>query len=401
MSGRPKVHLMVPVLPVIERELDASFELVNDPAGADGIVAVPGINVGAALLDRAGPGLRIVANYGVGVDNVDLEAAAARGVTVTNTPDVLTRATAEFALALLLALVRRVAEGDRLVRRGDPWRWEPMFLLGRGLAGRTLLVVGAGRIGTEVARLARGLGMDVRTAGRGDDLAPLLPVADAVSLHVPLTDSTRHLVGAPELRALKRGAVLVNTSRGSVVDEGALVAALEAGELAGAALDVFEDEPEVHPGLLGREDVVLTPHMASATIEAREAMGRLVVDALRAVLVEGREPRHGRSPQPGRDEANPCSDVRRRRAACLPGRRAPVATSPLFGEGGPRGEPAVPPVKRAKRSDRSVSRRARRCAGSAAPRGRAPRRAPARPRRGSRSRSARRRGARGRPRSAA
>jgi glyoxylate reductase len=290
MTASPKVHVLVPLLATVERDLRASFELVDDPAGVDGIVAAPGAPVGAALLDRAGPGLRIVANYGVGVDNVDLHAAAARGVVVTNTPDVLTRATAEFTIALLLALLRRVAEGDRLVRRRQPWRWEPTFLLGRGLAGRTLVVVGAGRIGSEVARLAGAFGMQVRTAGRGDALEPLFAEAEAVSLHVPLTEETRHLVGAAELRALGPDSVLVNTSRGAVVDETALVEALEAGELAGVALDVFEHEPEVHPGLLDRDDVVLTPHVASATRETREAMGALVVDALRAVLLDGRPP---------------------------------------------------------------------------------------------------------------
>ena len=173
-------------------------------------------------------------------------------------------------------------------------------------------------------------------AGRGDDLEPLLAEADAVSLHVPLTEATRHLIGAPELRAMKRDAVLVNTSRGSVVDEAALVAALEAGELAGAALDVFEDEPEVHPACVGRDDVVLTPHVASATVEAREAMGRLVVEALRAVLLDGREPATAVRPHPGGKTRNPCSDVRRRSSACLGGRRNGQSTAhrhPVLGEG--------------------------------------------------------------------
>ena len=290
MSGRPKVRLLVPVPDAVERELAASFELVDDVAGAAGIVAAPGAPVDAALLDRAGPELRLVANYAVGVDHVDLAAAAERDVLVTNTPDVLTRATAEMAIALLLTLVRRVAEGDRLVRRGDAWRWEPTFMLGRGLSGMRLLVVGPGRIGGEVAGLATALAMEVTTAGRGDDLLALLGDADAVSLHVPLTQATHHLMDATALRALPPNAVLVNTSRGAVVDEAALVEALEAGALAGAALDVFEREPDVHPGLLGRDDVVLTPHVASATVETRLAMGRLVVDALRAVLLEDRRP---------------------------------------------------------------------------------------------------------------
>ena len=159
-----------------------------------------GAAVDAALLERAGDQLRIVANYAVGVDNVDLEAAAARGVVVTNTPDVLTDATAELTLALLLALLRRVVEGDRLIRRGDPWRWEPTFMPGRGLAGRRLLVVGPGRIGSRVAALAAAFGMDVSTAGRSDDLGALLGQADAVTLHVPLTEETRGLIGSAELR---------------------------------------------------------------------------------------------------------------------------------------------------------------------------------------------------------
>jgi glyoxylate reductase len=290
MPQRPKVHLMAPVPPVIEDELRASFDLVDTPVGVDGLVTAPGRDVDAAFLDDAGPQLRVVANYGVGVDNIDLAAAAARGIVITNTPDVLTRATAELTIALLLALVRRVVEGDRLVRRRAEWRWEPTFMAGRGLQGMTLGVVGAGRIGGEVAGLAAALGIESRTFRRGDPLEPFLRAVDAVTLHVPLTAETHHLIGAPQLRAMRRGAVLVNTSRGAVVDEAALVAALEAGELAGAALDVYEHEPEVHPGLLEREDVVLTPHIGSATHEAREAMGRLCVDALRAVLLEGREP---------------------------------------------------------------------------------------------------------------
>ena len=192
-------------------------------------------------------------------------------------------------MALLLALTRRVAEGDRLVRRRDRWRLAPTFMLGSGLAGKTLGIVGYGRIGREVGRLAEAFGMHViRT--RRTALEDLLSTADVVSIHVPLSDETRHLIDAAALRRMKPTAVLVNTSRGPVVDEAALVAALDSGELAGAALDVFEHEPDVHPDLLGREDVVLTPHLGSATSEAREGMGMLVVDALRAVLLEGREP---------------------------------------------------------------------------------------------------------------
>jgi glyoxylate reductase len=288
---KPRVHVAARVPAAVAAALEEHFELVPEPDGVAGLVAIPSVRVDDALLDRAGPELRIVANYAVGVDNVDLVAARERGVVVTNTPDVLTRATAEHTLALLLALVRRVAEGDRLLRRRQPWRLEPTFMLGRGLAGRTLGIVGAGRIGREVARLAEALGMQTSAAGRDDALDEVLG-ADVVSLHVPLTEATRHLINERTLGRMQPAAVLVNTSRGPVVDEDALVQALRAGTIAGAALDVFEDEPTVHPGLVELDNVVLTPHLGSATHEAREAMGMLCVDALRAVLLEGRRPDH-------------------------------------------------------------------------------------------------------------
>ncbi len=271
--------------------LAREFELVDEPAGVDGLVTTPRDRVDAGLLDRARP--RVVANFAVGYDNVDLQAATARGVVVTNTPDVLTRATAELTIALILALLRRVAEGDRLVRSGRPWAIAPTFMLGRGLAGLTLGIVGLGRIGREVARLAEAHGMRV-IATRATPLDELVAAADVVTLHVPLTPSTRHLL---DPRELKRGAVLVNTSRGPVVDEEALVAALRDGHLGGAALDVYEREPEVHPGLRELENVVLTPHVGSATHEAREAMGMLCVEALREALVEGRVPTNALNPE--------------------------------------------------------------------------------------------------------
>jgi lactate dehydrogenase-like 2-hydroxyacid dehydrogenase len=290
-----------PLLPAVEEELRASFELEigQDVAGADGLVTVPTDTVDGALLDAAGPQLRIVAQHAVGFDNVDLEAATARGVVVTNTPGVLTAATAEFTLALLLALVRRVAEGDRLVRAREPWSWEPTAMLGTGLAGKTLGLVGRGRIGDEVARLAGALGMRVIHSSRssGLRLEQLLDEADVVSLHVPLTDETRHLIDAAALARMRPDGVLVNTSRGPVVDEAALADALEAGSIAGAALDVYEREPAVEPRLLALPNVVLTPHVASATVEAREAMGMLCVEALRAVLLEGRVPPNALNPE--------------------------------------------------------------------------------------------------------
>jgi glyoxylate reductase len=268
-------------------------ELLAAVRGAAGLVTILGDRVDAELLDAAGPGLRVVANHAAGVDNVDLGAARARGVLVANTPDVLTRATAELTLALLLSLARRVAEGDRLLRRRTPWAWAPTFLLGTGLAGRALGIVGRGRIGAAVARLAEAFGMRTAHASRGPGgvrLERLLAESDVVSLHCPLTPETRHLIDERALARMRPGALLVNVARGPVVDEAALVRALESGHLGGAALDVFEHEPDVHPRLLGLENVVLAPHLGSATVEAREAMGMLCVEALRAVLLEGRRP---------------------------------------------------------------------------------------------------------------
>jgi glyoxylate reductase len=288
----PAVHLTGPVPAQVHEALERDFELVERPSGADGIMAMLTVRVDDAFLDAAGPQLRIVANYAVGVDNVDLDAARRRGIVVSNTPDVLTRATAELAIALMLSLLRRVAEGDRFIRAREPWRFSLEFMLGEGLEDKTLLIVGAGRIGRETARLGEALGMRVLTAGRGDALGDLLPQADVVSLHCPLNAETRHLVDAAALASMKPTAVLVNTARGPIVDEAALARALHDGRIAGAALDVYEREPEVTAELLTLENVVLTPHLGSATRETRIAMGMLCVDALRAVLLEGRRPRN-------------------------------------------------------------------------------------------------------------
>ena len=274
----------------IEAELAGSFELVDSPRGADGVIVTPAVTVDAEFLDAAGPQLRIVANYAVGIDNLDLKAIRTRGIVASNTPGVLTNATAEHAIALVLALLRRVSEGDRSLRRRDPWEWGPDFMVGEGLEGKEVLVVGPGRIGRRVAELVEAHGARATFAGRDDDLLAALTNADVVTLHCPLTPDTRHLLNARALAAMKPTSVLVNTSRGPVVDEAALVEALQAGAIAGAALDVFEHEPEVPDALLAMENVVVTPHIASATRETRLAMGRLVVSALEAVLLEGRTP---------------------------------------------------------------------------------------------------------------
>jgi glyoxylate reductase len=290
----------------VREELQRSFELeVHDSvwppsrdellarvAGKDGLMLMLTDRVDDQLLDTAGPQLRIVADYAVGIDNIDLDACRRRGVVVSNTPNVLTETTAELTIAIMLALLRRVAEGDRLIRRGEEWIWAPNLMLGRGLTGLVLGLVGHGRIGQAVERLARAHGMKVVHHSRtgGIPLDELLAAADVVSLHLPLTEGSRHLIDSAALARMKPTAVLVNVSRGPIVDEAALVEALRESRIAGAALDVFEREPEVHPGLLELENVVLVPHLGSATHETREAMGMLCVEALRAVLLEGRAP---------------------------------------------------------------------------------------------------------------
>ena len=228
--SRPRVHEAAGVPAEIEAELAKSFELVAAPAGADGVIVTPAVTVDAAYLDAAGPQLRIVANYAVGIDNLDLEAIRERGIVASNTPGVLTNATAEHAIGLMLALLRRIAEGDRSLRRRDEWEWGPDFMVGESLEGKDVLVVGPGRIGHRVAELASAHGARTTFAGRGDDLLALLPNADVVTLHCPLTPATEHLIDAETLSAMKPTAVLVNTARGRIVDEAALVAAL-AGRL--------------------------------------------------------------------------------------------------------------------------------------------------------------------------
>ena len=299
---KPQVFLTRRVPDPVLARLEASFAMSNEVAGSAGLVTIPADVVNAELFDAAGPALRIVANFGVGYDSVDVAEATRRGIVVSNTPDVLTEATAELTIALMLALLRRVVEGDRLVRRRDQWALAPTFMLGEGLAGKTIGIVGLGRIGREVARLTEAFGMRVvHTRGSGPyeelPLDRLLTDADVVSLHVPLKPETRHLIGAPELAVMRSSAVLVNVSRGQVVDEAALVDALVGGRIAGAALDVYEDEPEVSARLLELENVVLSPHLGSSTHAAREAMGMLCADALEAVLLRDELPANTVNPE--------------------------------------------------------------------------------------------------------
>jgi glyoxylate reductase len=277
-------------------------ELHAAVAGADAVVTLLHDRVDDTFLDAAGPSLRVVANVAVGYDNVDVAACARRGVVCTNTPGVLVDATADIAMALILASTRRMGEAERMIRAGGTWSWSMFFMLGTGLQGKTLGIVGLGQIGTATARRARAFGMRIAYAGRRRadaaleaeldatllDLDDLLAAADVVSIHCPLSDATRHLIDTRRLGLMRQTAHLVNTSRGPVVDEAALAQALRDGTIAGAGLDVFEREPAIDPGLLELENVVLIPHLGSATIETRTAMG--VLAARNAVAVLAGEP---------------------------------------------------------------------------------------------------------------
>lgn len=283
--------------PVPRAELLAAVE------GASALIALMSDKVDAELLEAAGPGLKVVANFAVGYDNIDVAECHSRGIVVTNTPDVLTDATADHAFALLLGVARRLREGDALVRSGSWTGWEPSQLLGMHLTGAVLGIVGMGRIGTAVAVRARAFGMQVlyhnrraapeaerATGARLVSLEELLAASDFVSLHCPLTPATHHLIDASALARMKPGAVLVNTSRGPIVDETALLAALRTASVWGAGLDVFEHEPRITPGLEELPNVLLAPHTGSATVAAREGMARLCAEAVVSVLSGGVPP---------------------------------------------------------------------------------------------------------------
>ena len=277
-------------------------ELIARLKGRQGLVCLITDTIDASLL-AACPDLKVVSNVAVGFNNIDVGAATSRGVVVTNTPDVLTETTADFAWALLMATARRVVEADRYVREGKFTQWEYMVLLGGDVHGKTLGIIGFGRIGRAIARRALGFNMRVlyqdavaanaaterELRATRTDTATLLRESDFVSLHTPLLPETQHLINAKSLRTMKKTAYLVNASRGPVVDEAALAQALKEGWIAGAGIDVFEREPEVHPALIGLPNVVLAPHIASASSDTRLKMANLAVDNCLAVL-EGKMP---------------------------------------------------------------------------------------------------------------
>jgi glyoxylate reductase len=278
--------------------------LIEAVGVADVLLATVTDRIDAAVLAQAGANLRLIANFGAGVDHIDLATARQRGITVTNTPDVLTEDTADMAMALILAVPRRLAEGERLVRSGKWAGWGPTFMMGRRISGKRLGIIGMGRIGQAVARRARGFGLSVHYHNRRrlhadieagleatywESLDQMLARMDVISIHCPHTPATYHLLSARRLQLLQPHAYVVNTARGEVIDENALTRMLQKGELAGAGLDVFEHEPAINPRLLELDSVVLLPHMGSATLEARTDMGEKVLINIKT-FVDGHNP---------------------------------------------------------------------------------------------------------------
>ena len=282
----------------------SKVELIEAARQADVLVPTITDRIDAAVLSQAGPALKLVANFGTGVDNVDLASARSRGITVTNTPGVLTEDTADMTMALMLAVPRRLAEGERLLR-SENWRgWSPTFMLGHRIWGKRLGIIGMGRIGQAVARRAKAFGMAIHYHNRKrvhpdieaeleasywESLDQMLARMDIVTIHCPHTPATYHLLSARRLKLLQPHAFIINTARGEIVDENALTRMLSRGELAGAGLDVFEHEPAVNPKLLGLDNVLLLPHMGSATLEGRLDMGEKVIVNIKT-FIDGHQP---------------------------------------------------------------------------------------------------------------
>jgi glyoxylate reductase len=290
-------------LNVDDREMTAA-ELAQAAAEADVLVPTVTDRITSGIIAQAGPALRLIANFGAGVDNIDIESAIRRGITVTNTPGVLTEDTADMTMALILAVPRRIAEGMKVMRDGHFSGWSPTWMLGRRVSGKRLGIVGMGRIGQAVARRARAFGLQIHYHNRRrvhrsieeeleatywDSLDQMLARMDIISVNCPHTPATFHLLSARRLKLLQPHAYIVNTSRGEVIDENALARLIEAGEVAGAGLDVFEREPAVNPKLLKNDKVLLLPHMSSATIEGRIDMGEKVIINIKT-FIDGHKP---------------------------------------------------------------------------------------------------------------
>ncbi len=284
-----------------KKEISRS-ELLDGVRGVTGIISLLTEKIDSEVMDAAGSQLKVISNYAVGFDNIDIPAATKRGICVTNTPGVLTESVAEEVIGLIFALYRRILEGDRLIRAGKYKRWEPDLLLGTGIKHKVLGIVGLGRIGRWTARMADALDMKVIYFNRHRDeefeeeyrvayhtIDQLLEMSDVVSLSVPLTKETHHMIGERELKLMKPTSLLINTARGPIVDQQALILALKNKWIAGAGLDVFEDDTHIPDDLIALPNTVLTPHIASATIEARTAMAKIVVDNL-SDAIEEREP---------------------------------------------------------------------------------------------------------------
>lgn len=279
-------------------------ELLSMVAGADAIVSLLTEKVDDELLDAAGPQLKSVSNVAVGYNNIDVPACEKRGVLVTNTPGVLTEATADIAMSLILMVTRRLGEGERVIRAQEPWQWGMFYMLGMGLQGRQLGIVGMGQIGIATARRAKAFGMNIAYTRRTPledhvieeldakymTMDELIESSDVLSLHCPYSPTTHHLMSENQFAQMKKTAFLINTARGPIVNEQALVDALKAGEIAGAGLDVFENEPAVNPGLLELDNAVLIPHLGSATVETRAAMADIAATNALAILAGAHAP---------------------------------------------------------------------------------------------------------------
>ncbi len=317
-GSRPKVFVTRKLPESVETRMmelfDARLSEDDAPLSKERLIAVMGEadilaptvtdRIDADVIAAAGPRLKLIANYGAGVDHIDLEAAKAKGLIVTNTPGVLTEDTADMAMALILAVARRIGEGQRLVRAQHWEGWSPTGLMGRTVRGKRLGIVGMGRIGAALARRARAFGMAIHYHNRRraadeiereleatywDSLNQMLARMDVISVNCPRTPGTFHLLNGPRLQMVKAGAIIINTSRGDVIEEAALVRGLASGRIGGAGLDVYEHEPLVTPKLLKMENVVLTPHIASATVESRIAMGEKVIANIKA-FADGHQP---------------------------------------------------------------------------------------------------------------